>query len=104
MLRVGCLLLLLCGLTWLAAEVPSATAERPVDTRTQWRRTRNGWEHPTWLDPIWLNSPRSASRSPSPHPALVALFELFLVSAILVASVGSERNGHNRGALANRAA
>jgi len=81
MRRVAVLLLLLAGITWAASELPSADAQRPVDPRTQWRRTRNGWEHPTWL-----TETETTTQFPNVHPGLFALIEFGLVSALFLAS------------------
>jgi len=77
---IGWLLLILLALGWVAGEVP-LSAEWPDDggAERQWRRTRDGWEHPRWRD--------AAGTTPasSLHPAVVGLLELFLAVGVLTA-------------------
>jgi len=75
--------LLLVAVGWLACEIrlPETTAATGASLDS-WRRTRDGWEHASWLT--------AQTRSPAPalHPAVVGLLELFLSLAALVAFPG----------------
>ncbi len=77
--RIGWLLLILFGLGWLACEVPLAAPKRSEALENPWRRTRHGWEE------IGSLSTESRPHRPSLHPIVVALLELFLATAALIA-------------------
>lgn len=52
------------------------------DPKTAWRRTRDGWERPTW----WR--PAGPSRRPGLHPIVVGLLELLLALGALIGFSG----------------
>lgn len=76
---IGWLLLILLTLGWLASELPSTAVHAQATKKTEWRRTRDGWERPTW------SRATATSCRLTLHPALIALLEISLVSAVLIA-------------------
>ena len=76
---IGWLLVILMGLGWLASEVPLPGSRPDGQPQTGWRRTCDGWERITW----WTAQPET--RRPVLHPTVVALLEMFLALAALVA-------------------
>ena len=76
------LLLLLVGLGFLVAELPSAAGTPRSDVDQGWRRTGEGWQRPVWL------VPGAPVRPPTLHPLVVGLFQLFLAMGLLVAFSG----------------
>ena len=97
------LLLVLLVAGWLAGKVPSAQtrsdrrleAQRPSEM--QWRKTRDGWERPTWLNAqVWPSS-HERSRRPAIHPVVVGLMEVLLVlTAALAFSPQGDRRAVRR--------
>jgi hypothetical protein len=77
---IGCLLVVLAALGWLACEVglsePPSAAGREL---APWRRTQFGWEKASWL------TPQVPVRRPALHPGLIALFEILVSTAALIA-------------------
>lgn len=74
---IGWLLLVLIAVTWVASEIPgwpSSDAQL-----SSWRRTCDGWEQAT----RWM--PRTELCQPTLHPIIVALLQMFLAGAALVA-------------------
>lgn len=70
---------LLLTVGWIAVEVQVAEPARSGLMARDWRRTRTGWEQPTWSDahiPV---------RAPALHPAVVGLLQLFVSLFGLVA-------------------
>ncbi|MEN6496007.1 MAG: hypothetical protein ABFD16_17125 [Thermoguttaceae bacterium] len=84
---IGWMVALLLTLGWIAVEVDVAEPARPRLAASDWRRTRVGWEQPTWLDA------HIPARAPALHPAVVGLLELFLSLFGLVAFAA--RRCHN---------
>jgi len=79
------LLLLVAG--WLATIVPLGDAES--DGRLPaWRRTVNGWEHPTWA------TAGSEIGPPALHPAVVGALEALLSLLALLAFSPSAGGDH----------
>jgi hypothetical protein len=77
---LACFFLLLTAVAWLACEIRlPETATATGASLDSWRRTRDGWEHASWL------TPPTPSPAPTLHPAVVGLLELFLSLAALVA-------------------
>ena len=105
MRTIGCLLLALLTLGWLACQWPigesdvisaapelrlgyggqstaglAIPADRlAIEVSTTWRRTTDGWEHPTW----WL--PKTEPPRPRLHPLVVGLLHLLVSLFALVA-------------------
>jgi hypothetical protein len=79
MRTIGWSLLILLAVAWLASEVAPAGNRTDGKVTTAWRRTRDGWERPGWL----TSSTRSCR--PTLHPTVVALAEILLAVAALVA-------------------
>lgn len=102
---IGCLVLVISTLGWLACHWPlvepgvaagapelrlghgGRAAERLAATpdalahevSTTWRRTADGWEHPTW----WIQEPEPPR--PKIHPLVVGLLQLFVALFALIA-------------------
>jgi len=94
--RIGWLSLLLLALGWFVSEMPLPDLQSGETLDTPWRRTCDGWEHSTW----W--SQAAATRQPALHPIVVALLEMFLALAALIAFSKSPqpRSGSRRGPVA----
>ncbi|MBN1590356.1 MAG: hypothetical protein JW888_12645, partial [Pirellulales bacterium] len=76
--RTAGLLLGLVLLGWILTEVPVAQTE-PTSTASDWKRTRDGWEHQTW------DLPDASTPSARLHPAVVGAFELLASLVALLA-------------------
>ena len=85
---IGWLLLILLALGWLASELPSPAGRTEAAAKTDWRRTRDGWERPTWI----AAATASTSGRMMLHPALVGLLEVSLALAVLIAFGRDERS------------
>jgi len=72
------LVLILMALGWLASELPLTATQNQSSVEAGWRRTRDGWEIPTW-------NVNGGFRRVSLHPAVVGLFEISLALAVLIA-------------------
>lgn len=75
---VGWLLLVLIAVTWVASEIPAWTSQSGAHP-SSWRRTCNGWEQAA----SWM--PQRERYQPTLHPIIVALLQMLLASAALVA-------------------
>jgi len=76
---IGWMVAVLLTVGWIAVEVHVAEPARSGLAARDWRRTRTGWEQPTWSDahlPV---------RAPALHPAVVGLLQLFVSLFGLVA-------------------
>lgn len=75
------LVLLLTGIGWLMAEVRIGEPSLTQLTSSDWRKTRDGWERPTWLAP-------PIEGKPAIHPAVVGIIQLLVSMLALVAFSG----------------
>jgi hypothetical protein len=78
---IGWVLLAIVLAGYLAAEMPPPATPQPAPADTLWRRTRDGWQHATWL----LPAESIPSRRPALHPVVVGMLEILLSAAALIA-------------------
>ena len=87
---VGWLFLALVGFAWVASEVPLSGDTPQPSYEVAWRRTAHGWEKPT----AWHDKP--APHRPALHPMVVALLQVLLTLAALIAFSRSDTSAIRR--------
>lgn len=85
---IGWIVTLLMTVGWVATEMPVGEPLRVGLANTDWRRTRDGWQQPTWL------GASIPAREPALHPGVVGVFQMLVSLMALVGfSKGRRENG-----------
>lgn len=75
---IGWIVALLMTVGWVATELPVAEPLQAGLANTDWRRTRDGWQQPTWL------GASIPAREPALHPGVVGMFQMLVSLMALV--------------------
>ena len=86
---IGWIVTLLMTVGWAAAEMPVDERPRAGLANTDWRRTCDGWERPTWFD---ASIP---THQPTLHPGVVGMLQL-LVSLLALVAFPAFRSSRGR--------